>query len=206
MIGRPSLSLDICRVAAFALALGAGACATPPAGPGQSAGWLRHQSLLAELREWRVSGRIAIRHEREGWNASLHWRQNGDEYVVRLSAPLGRGTVELSGSGAGVSMRTADNRLLHADSPELLMQDNLGWHVPLRGLSYWVRGLPEPGSEPDGMSFDASGRIQDLRQDGWHVSYERYLSEGAYELPGKMTLENRELRVRLVISDWIVPA
>jgi outer membrane lipoprotein LolB len=56
------------------------------------------------------------------------------------------------------------------------------------------------------MSLDAQGRIRDLRQDGWDVSYERYVSEGSYELPGKMTLENRQLRVRLVISDWIVPA
>lgn len=205
MIGRP-FHLYHLRRAALPLLVTLAGCATPPAGPDFSAGWPRHQALLQELREWRVSGRIAIRHEQEGWNATLHWRQKGEEYVMRLSAPLGRGTVELSGSEAGVSMRTADNRLLHADTPELLMQDNLGWHVPLRGLSFWVRGLPEPGSQPEDMSFDASGRIQDLRQNGWHVSYERYLSEGSYELPGKMTLENRELRVRLVINDWTVPA
>jgi len=205
MIGRPTVLL-LFRSAAAALLLLLAGCATKPMTPEVSADWLRHKTLLQELREWRVSGRIAIQHEREGWSASLQWRQNGDEYVLRLSAPLGRGTVELSGSDAGVSMRTADNRLLHADSPETLMQDNLGWQVPLRGLSFWVRGLPVPGSDPEGMSFDADGRIRDLRQDGWHVSYERYLSEGSYELPGKMTLENRQLRVRLVISDWNVPA
>lgn len=205
MIGREPVSSLSRGVAALLLVLIAG-CATAPPQTAASADWLRHRSLLNELRDWRVSGRIAIQHEREGWSASLQWRQTGEEYVLRLSAPLGRGTVELSGSEAGVSMRTADNRVLTADTPETLMQDNLGWHVPLRGLSFWVRGLPEPGSEPEGMSFDANGRIQDLRQDGWHVSYERYLSEGAYQLPGKMTLENRQLRVKLVISDWVVPA
>lgn len=206
MFSRPPFPAGAERAAALFIVLILGGCATGPVAPGQPSDWLRHQSLLSGLREWRVSGRIAIQHAREGWNATLHWRQNGDEYVVRLSAPLGRGTVELSGSDAGVSMRTADNRLLHADSPEALMQDNLGWHVPLRGLSFWVRGLPEPGSRPEEMSFDANGRVQDLRQDGWHVSYERYRTEGSWDLPGKMTLENRDLRVRLVISNWIVPA
>ena len=205
MIGRRSVAFRI-PLAATALLLALAGCATAPPQAGRETDWQRHQSLLNELHEWRVSGRIAIRHEHEGWNASLQWRQNGDEYVLRLSAPLGRGTVELTGSDAGVSMRTADNRLLHADTPELLMQENLGWQVPLRGLSYWVRGLPEPGSKPEDMSFDVEGRVQELRQNGWRVSYERYLSEGAYELPGKMMLENRELRVRLVISDWIIPA
>lgn len=206
MVDRPPFHAGAKCAATLSLLLIVGACATGSIAPRQPADWLRRQSLLNELRDWRVSGRIAIQHAREGWNASLHWRQNGDEYVMRLSAPLGRGTVELSGSEAGVSMRTADNRLLHADTPETLMQDNLGWHVPLRGLSFWVRGLPEPGSEPEAMSFDANGRIQDLRQDGWHVNYERYRTEGSWDLPGKMTLENRELRVRLVISDWTVPA
>jgi len=205
MIGRRSIS-SLFQPAAFALVLALAGCAAAPPQTALPADWLRRQSLLNDLREWRVSGRIAIQHAREGWNASLHWKQNGDEFVLRLSAPLGQGTVELTGSEAGVSMRTADNRLLHADTPEMLMQDNLGWHVPLRGLSFWVRGLPEPGSEPENLSLDANGRIQELRQDGWHVSYERYLDEGSYQLPGKMTLENEELRVRLVISDWNVPA
>lgn len=198
-------SSAIPRLSAGALLLLLGACAARAPLPENSAGYERHLAVLRELGSWRLHGRIAIQHQREGWSATLQWRQQGAEYVLRLSAPLGRGSVELSGSEAGVSMRTADNRLLHADDAEALMQDNLGWHVPLSGLSYWVRGMPEPGSRPERIALDEQGRLRDLAQDGWQVNYERYRSAGRYQLPGKLTLEHRQLRVRLVISDWIIP-
>ena len=65
--------------------------------------------------------------------------------------------------------------------------------------------IPQP-ENGTAMSLDEAGRLRDLKQDGWHVSYERYQVEGNYQLPGKMTLENPQLKVKLVISDWVVPA
>ena len=197
------------RRLAGALCLGtlilAGCAAQPPIGVGdRSLLWQERSARLAGLTQWVLRGRIAVQVEREGWTASLQWEQRADDYVLRVSAPLGRGSFELIGSAQGVSLQTADNRLLHADDPEALLQQTLGWQLPVSGLYYWIRGLPDPGAEPVTLQLDEKGRINDLKQNGWQVKYQRYESAGGMELPGKITLENARLKVRLVISDWVL--
>jgi outer membrane lipoprotein LolB len=172
------------------------ACAAEPPVPlkEREAEWRLHREALAALKAWRLEGRIAVRHGDEGWTASLQWREEEGGYVLRLSAPLGRGTVELSGSPRGVQMVTADNRLLHADTPEALMEENLGWHVPLSGLRYWVKGTPEPGRPAERLTLDEEGRASAFRQDGWQVTYDRYEEAGPYRLPGKITRFSTRMR------------
>ena len=167
--------------------------------------WEMHQARLVELDQWTLKGRIAIRVDKEGWTASLYWRQESNDYSLRLIAPLGRGTYELRGNNRAVSLRTADNRLLYADNAESLLQQNLGWQVPVSGLVYWVRGLPEPGLRPDSLVLDNEGRVSDISQAGWQVKYMNYMTSKGYTLPEKMTMEHKNLRIRLVIQDWEFP-
>ncbi|MGH8245104.1 MAG: lipoprotein insertase outer membrane protein LolB [Gammaproteobacteria bacterium] len=183
----------------------AGCAATPPVTDAALAlEWEARRVKLSAMQDWHLKGRIAFQLDREAWSAILHWQQRRHEYVLRLIAPLGRGTIELTGSDSGVSLRTADNRLLQADDPEALLRENLGWDLPVSGLFYWIRGLPEPDSPADALLLDDEGRIHDLRQNGWQVSYQRYDTASGYDLPGKMTLQNERLKVRLAISDWVV--
>lgn len=196
---------------AGALCLGAltlaGCAMQPPAvSADRSSLWQARSARLAGLTQWVLKGRIAVQVEREGWTASLQWEQHAGDYVLRVSAPLGRGTFELIGSAQGVALQTADNRLLYADDPEALLQQTLGWQLPVSGLYYWIRGLPDPGAESGTLQLDEKGRVNDLRQNGWQVSYQRYKTTGGMELPGKITLENEHLKVRLVISDWVFPS
>jgi len=124
---------------------------------------------------------------------------------MRVIAPLGGGTYEIEGDGNSVSMHTADDRLLLAERPEALMQDHFGWQVPLTGLRYWVRGIPEPAPPPDSMLVDAAGRLTGLTQSGWQVDYGRYTNQDAYQLPRNITLQQQDLRVKLVVLDWGLP-
>lgn len=168
-------------------------------------GWKLHQDKLAELDQWTLKGRIAIRLEKEGWTATLHWRQQQGRYSLRLIAPLGRGTFELIGDNQSVSLRTADNRLLYADDAETLLQQNLGWRVPVSGLFYWIRGLPEPGTITDNLLLDDSGRASAISQGGWQVRYTDYMTSESYNLPRKLTMQHDKLIIRLIIQDWDFP-
>ncbi|NIN34367.1 MAG: lipoprotein localization factor LolB, partial [Gammaproteobacteria bacterium] len=58
-----------------------------------------------------------------------------------LISPLGRGTYQLNGDSQLVSLLTAENKLYQAETPEILLQNNLGWSVPVDGLKYWVKGI-----------------------------------------------------------------
>ena len=143
--------------------------------------WRVHQSKLAGLNQWVLRGRIAIRVDKEGWTATLHWRQQQNSYSLRLIAPLGQGSYELTGNDRTVTLRTADNRVVYADNPEMLLQQNLGWQLPV------------------------SGRARDISQAGWRVTYSDYMISKGYELPEKLTMQHEKLRIRLVIQDWEFP-
>ncbi len=160
------------------------------------------QKALYKLQTWTLKARLAIQTEQDGWTVTFHWVQDDDLYTMRFITPFGKGTYELKGDRNGVSLLTAENQLLQADNPERLLLDNLGWKVPFDGLKYWVRGLPEPGIDPENLVRDNKGRITDLQQSGWRISILRYAEVKGIDLPGKIFMQNDRFKLRLVIQDW----
>ncbi|MBI1733070.1 MAG: outer membrane lipoprotein LolB, partial [Gammaproteobacteria bacterium] len=188
------------------VALLVAACARQPAqvaGP-DAAAWNARRERLSEIRDWQFRGRIAVQLPREAWSATVYWRQISDTYTLRVMAPLGRGTFELSGSAAGVELRTADNRLLRAADPDSLLRENLGLQLPVSGLHWWVRGLPHPDSGAPNLAIGAAGELERLAQDGWRVEYRDYRLQGDVTMPGRVNLENGNMRVRILINEWRV--
>jgi len=193
-----------CRIAIYLLAVLMAGCATQAPIPDQekAALWLSNKGRLEELESWQLKGRISVQVENEAWSATLLWNQELKDYLLRIIAPLGQGTIEINGNNDTVFMRTADNRLLQADKPETLMQEMFGWQVPVTGLMYWIRGLPEPNSRIDSLMLDNSGRVQKLSQKGWQLAYTSSISAGEYTLPRKISMQNKDIAVRIVIRDW----
>lgn len=161
-----------------------------------------HRDKLTELASWQLQGRIAMSMEKDAWSATLHWTQTDAEYELRLIAPLGRGSFDLRGGDQGVMLRLEQNKVLRADNPETLLQDNFGWAVPVSGLHYWVRGIPDPDARLTRLELDENGRISALEQSGWHVSYTQYSSQGEFDLPGRIAMDNGKMKLRLVIRSW----
>ena len=164
--------------------------------------WDTRKAELEQFSSWTMTGRVAVQSDKEGWSATLHWDQDDENYVMRFIAPLGQGTYELEGDTVQVSLLTAENRIYNAQDPENLMQDNLGWSVPLHGLKYWVRGIPEPGVEHDNLVLDEQGRMTDLQQSGWRISILRYMQLENTDLPGKLFMSNDRFKLRIVVAGW----
>lgn len=193
-----------CRIIVCLVFLGISACTTqkPIEQEILVESWQIHKDKLSDLKEWKINGRIAVSIDKEAWSASLHWMQTGQDYLLRVIAPFGRGTFELHGNGEGVYLRLSRDRILQAEDPESLLEDNLGWSVPVSGMVYWVKGIPEPGMVINRLILDDKGRVTDLSQSGWQISYSRYVSLGDYELPRRIVIDNGNLRIRLVIREW----
>lgn len=167
--------------------------------------WDQRQARLGALERWTLQGRVAIETARDGGTATLRWEQDRERYAMRIIAPLGQGTFELRGDAGSVTLRTPENQTLTASDPQALMQENLGWSMPVDGLQYWVRGLPAPGRPARHLRVDEAGRLRDLEQDGWRISLLRYTQVAGLDLPDKLYMENNPLRMRLVIGEWQLP-
>ncbi len=198
--GRQALGIFLFAVSVLFLS----ACATRPVATlqEQELSWQTRQHALAQLDNWSFKGRLAVKDKvQDSWSASLRWQQEDDSYDIHLSGAFGQGAARLFGHEGYAVIETSQHAALTATSAELLMQEQLGWSVPVQGFKYWLVGSPEPGMI-DRHSIDEFGRLSELEQSGWQMRYRSYTIVNGIELPRKLELENERLRVRLVIDSW----
>jgi outer membrane lipoprotein LolB len=105
--------------------------------------------------------------------------------------------------GWEVRIQTQDGQNWTAPDADDLLEQSLGVRLPVNGLRYWVRGLPEPGSTP-GLQTDAHGRLTRLEQNGWVIEYPAYAptSRLNLDLPERIVARRTDLSVKLVIEQW----
>lgn len=156
----------------------------------------------ASINSWRADGRIAVQRGNEGWSARLRWQQSGDEIQIRLIAPLGRGTYELAGDDDQIALILPQGDRFVSSDARSLMQQQLGWSIPVNGARYWMLGIPAPDAPALAINTDAEGRLKDMQQLGWRISFLRHMAVGRFDLPAKLYLHYDELKVRIAISNW----
>ena len=100
--------------------------------------------------------------------------------------------------------RFPDGRRARAASPELLLEREIGWSVPLRGLRYWILGVPAPDADAgaSSMEVDDHGRLARLEQAGWTVVYERYGGLDDLPLPERIRFSNDSVDATIVVRRW----
>lgn len=170
-------------------------------GPGNAEDWKTHKARISHIDGWQISGKIGIRAPQDSGSGTLFWLQRQDYFDIRLSGPLGRGATRLTGRPDAVTLEVAGQGRFEAQSPEALVESQLGWQLPVSNLLWWVRGLPAPNSRSR-ISLDNNGRLATLQQDGWSVQYLGYEEEDGLDLPSRIKLEGRNLQITLVIKDW----
>ncbi|AHL76603.1 membrane protein [Stutzerimonas stutzeri] len=170
-------------------------------GPGSADDWKAHKGQISEIDGWQINGKIGIRAPQDSGSGTLFWLQRQDYFDIRLSGPLGRGATRLTGRPDAVALEVAGQGRFEAESPEALVESQLGWQLPVSNLLWWVRGLPSPDSRSR-VALDANGRLASLQQDDWDVQYLGYSEESGYSLPSRIKLAGRDLQITLVIKDW----
>lgn len=165
--------------------------------------WHARQRALNALTEWSFDGRIGVIIEQQGWHASVHWQQRGSAYDIRISGPLNQGVGLLHGDRTGVVLTTPDHKQTRAADAEALMYAKFGWWVPVSGLRYWLRGLPDPGTAAK-TTLDAHNQLTHLVQAGWDIQFSRYTRAGAVSLPDRLTLQHESMKVKLIVDRWHV--
>ena len=165
--------------------------------------WRAHAGELSRIRNWSLLGTLAVRSA--GGDASrvtMRWRQTRDSYLVRFMGPLGVGLFEVEGSATEVEARFPNGRRASAASPEVLLEREIGWSVPLRGLRYWIVGTPAPDGTTSKLELDDHGRLARLEQAGWTVVYERYGGLDDLALPERIRFSNASVDATVIVRRW----
>lgn len=172
------------------------ACATTRQ-PKPSFEWQQRLSDLQSGHSWQMDGRAAVALGTQGWQASLNWRQAGPYAELHLSGPFGVGALVLAQSAGGLSL----NGAAPGDAVIGQVQNRLGFEPPLDHLRFWLLGVPDPAM-PSQVLRNDQDRAQQLTQDGWSLTYDRYLPAGPDLLPTRVVLSRADVRVRIVVDHW----
>ncbi len=164
--------------------------------------WALRQQALLEVNKWRLEGRLSFNLDEQAWHANLVWVQRGERYDLDISGPLGQGRLRIEGGPDGVRITSSDGRVLSGRTPEGLIWSEFGWALPVRGLMYWVRGVPDPEQPTNSLTLDSLGRLQTLAQVGWQVAYPEYREQDGLDLPRKIRIRGNDIKLRFVADQW----
>jgi outer membrane lipoprotein LolB len=147
-----------------------------------------------------LSGRIAIDHQGKRHSAGLRWTHSARSDEILMFAPLGQTAARVYRDAQQAMLDDGDGHHQAADA-ETLMEQVLGWHLPLSGLHLWVLGMPDDDG-PAQIERDGDGRITVLHQAGWEVRYLRYADGSPDSLPSRLQLNHEDLQIQLLIDEW----
>lgn len=146
---------------------------------------------------WALTGRLGIQTDTQSLSGNLDWRHRPDIDVIVLATPLGQGVARIERRPGEVVLEIPNQALRRAADAETLMQDALGYSLPLTGLVWWIQARPDP-LRPADVIRDAAGRVGRIVQDGWTIEYLQYTENR----PRKLSLARDKLELRLVLDSW----
>ena len=144
---------------------------------------------------------MAVQTEKRGFSGSLRWKHTEEGDHFSLYSPLGAQVAEITATPGNVTLTTNDRKTYQATDAQALLQQTLGWGLPLAGLTDWVIGRPAKG-EYETIARDALGRLTRLKQDGWDIEYPSYQTVEGTDLPSKVLLRSPQLDLKLLVERW----
>ena len=174
-----------------------GGC-TSPTGPRSDAG---AQDSGAQSMSFALEGRLSVRYGEESLAGKIAWNHKPMRDDISLASPLGNQLAQITRDPSGVVFTDGRLQQVRALDAETLTEQQLGWRLPLAGLTDWVRAR----SSADGAARrDEAGRLVHLSEAGWEIEFS-YESDAA-RLPRRLIMSYaralRPLEIRLVIDNW----
>lgn len=182
------------RALSLMLLLALVGCATPA--PAPSGLTVAQREVVA----FDLNGRFAVHHQDKHYSGGLRWQHESARDELLLQGPLGLTAARIVSDAQAATLEQDGKRYVDGDV-ESLMQQVLGWGLPLTVLHHWVMGAAD-NSLPADIERDAMGRIAVLRQAGWEARYVRYADDSAGSLPSRITLKHEDLEVQLLLDEW----
>ncbi len=183
------------------------ACTAVPvteSGASSEAAYQHRAEVISGVSRWGLVGRISLDNGEEGGSGRLQWDVKADRSTINFHGAMGRGAWQLETDPQGAVLRLADGNEFFAPAVDELIQQQVGWSIPVAALQWWVRGLAAPGPVVE-RQLGAGGLLKRLKQFGWQVDFNRYGQESGVAMPTRMVARHNSNRVKLAISRWRIP-
>jgi len=193
-------SLGMAAAALLALA----GCATPP--PHLPSTSNATTSLTTQTnRAWH--GRFAVQYvdqygRPQNAYGNFDWHETDSTVTLQLLNPLGQTLAIVTSSPAQATLELPNRQPLTADNVSTLMQQALGFSLPVEGLRYWLQPSVAPTSRAHTKNDpNDPSRLAQIKQDGWTIDYLAYADAPATGVKRvNLTRETPPLEIKLVLD------
>ena len=205
----PVFSFPAPRRAALGLAAAAivalsGCASVKPQGPSTS----NAATAVTAQTTRAYHGRFAVQYvdqngQQRNAYGNFDWQETGDTVTLQLRNPLGQTMAIVTSSPSLATLELPNRQPVSADNVSLLMQNTLGFALPVEGLRYWLQPSAAPSSRAQTTLDPESnnGRPKEIRQDGWTIDYLAYADAPATGVKRvNLTRSEPPLDIKLVLD------
>ncbi|AUT58426.1 lipoprotein insertase outer membrane protein LolB [Paraburkholderia terrae] len=177
----PVFSFPAQRRAALGLAAAAivalsGCASVQPQGPSTS----NAATAVTAQTTRAYHGRFAVQYvdqngQQRNAYGNFDWQERGDTVTLQLRNPLGQTMAIVTSSPSAATLELPNRQPLTADNVSTLMQNALGFALPVEGLRYWLQPSVAPTSKAKTEKDPQQDtRLKEIQQDGWTIDYIAY--------------------------------
>ena len=162
-----------------------------------------HLKKLSSINAWAMDGALSITLKNQQPEiANYTWTQDPAHYHITLSSALSLYRIVIDKNANLITLTKNGDRITQAATPEALMQNALGWSLPVDLLQYWIKGMPAPAI-PYTAKFDSFGHLALLKQAGFTVKYDTYqVTINKIALPQLISMQSPLLFAKIVIKHF----
>lgn len=164
--------------------------------------WQQRQKELSAIKSWDIQGSIGITYDGKTDIVSFEWQNTDQNYTIDIHSPLNLASVRIVGNSHHVTLWKSGKQYITAATAEELMQDQLGWSLPISNLIYWIRALPSPSSPIELQALDEYNHLMQLQQSDWTIQYLSFMPVNEVDLPNKMIMQSSQVRCKIAIKKW----
>jgi outer membrane lipoprotein LolB len=178
-----------------------GGCASVT--PRPSGDWLdERRNWFAQYPDWSVEGRLGLSDGERGGTLAMHWQARGAIHDIRLRTLAGGRQWRLVMEPGRAVLTGSEVGRIEGPDPDGLVEQAIGWPIPVRHMADWLRGLPGPDAAR--VRYADDGLMQGLAWGDWSLEYLRWAGwgDGAVHLPARIDAVRTPHEVRLVLRGW----
>lgn len=149
------------------------------------------------------SGRFALSVDsadgkKDAVQGGFQWQENQQQLQLDLNNPMGTVLARVVVTPQGAALYYPNGDVEYASSPDALVEQLLGYVIPVEGMRDWLRG--QTGTKPTTELQKEQGQLTYFKQDNWRVTLKRYDELGPRLLQMYRNQAQQNISVRLVID------
>jgi outer membrane lipoprotein LolB len=155
------------------------------------------------LKALQLNGRLSIKQGGDAQVGNLRWFHDAPHHEIAVLSPIGSTVANIVQDGDKVSLTMSDKKKYEAADADQLMENVLGWRLPLNGMQYWVLGRAAPPVGNARTELGPDNRVAKLTQQNWRIEYANYRPVGDTELPGRIVMRRDDIEIRFVVDSAV---